>query len=262
MKNQIVSTTYAALRPPYQVIKYNQDVAMQIGTLIVTIQKDESEYQIETHSHPVVAYEYKERDGIANVPLIDHQLLEGAVWNKVEVKEVTTVCLTGAILTWDEFQTVLEEESFRQMYRKEPDIQLYWHLQKFGVKVLPPEEHVCTIPIALHIQPEEVGLSLQANIENSLFLNVSVAEDDFQTGKDNVFYIPEEERWDSHEWKDPEKVYQELAYQLSSYSLVFRHLLFQKEYASFNVEFTTDVERYKDVVKRINENESLTRLGF
>ena len=262
MKNKIVSTTYAPLRPPYQVIKYNQDVAMQIGTLIVTVQKDESEYQIETHSHPVVAYEYKDRDEIANTPLFDHQLLEGAVWNNVEVREVTTICLTGAKLTWDEFLTVLEDDSFRHMYRTVPDIRLYWRLLKFGVEVLPPEERIFTLPLTLHIQPEEVGLSLQANIEDSLFLNVSVAEDDFQTGKDNVFYIPEEERWDSHKWKDSEKVYQELAHQLSSYSLVLRHLLFQKEYASFNVEFTTDVERYKDVVKRINEKKSLTNLGY
>ena len=40
MENKIVSTTYVPLQPPYQIIKYSGAIAMQIGTLIVTIQKD------------------------------------------------------------------------------------------------------------------------------------------------------------------------------------------------------------------------------
>ena len=40
MKGKIVSTLYVPLQPPYQVIKYDKDVAMQIGTLIITIQKE------------------------------------------------------------------------------------------------------------------------------------------------------------------------------------------------------------------------------
>jgi len=81
MDNKIVSTAYVPLQPPYQIIKYDQDVAMQIGTLIVTMQKGGKDYQIETHSHPVVAYENKERDGMADNQLTRHQFLEGAVWN-------------------------------------------------------------------------------------------------------------------------------------------------------------------------------------
>jgi len=49
MDHKIVSTAYVPLQPPYQIIKYDQDVAMQIGTLIVTIQKGAEAYQIETH---------------------------------------------------------------------------------------------------------------------------------------------------------------------------------------------------------------------
>ena len=40
MENQITSTTYVPLQPPFQIIKYARDIAMQIGTLIVTIQKE------------------------------------------------------------------------------------------------------------------------------------------------------------------------------------------------------------------------------
>ena len=106
MDNKIVSTTYVPLQPPFQIIKYSGDIAMQIGTLIVTIQKEgnmnDLGYQIETHSHPVVAYENKFKTE-PNRQLAAYQFLEGAVWNYVEVKDVTTICLTNARLPWQEF---------------------------------------------------------------------------------------------------------------------------------------------------------------
>ena len=47
MEKEIVSTAYVPLQPPYQVIKYEQDVAMQIGALIVTVhKKGAKDYQI------------------------------------------------------------------------------------------------------------------------------------------------------------------------------------------------------------------------
>ena len=152
MDNKIVSTAYVPLQPPYQIIKYDQDVAMQIGTLIVTMQKGGKDYQIETHSHPVVAYENKERDGMADNQLTRHQFLEGAVWNNVEVRDVTTVCLAGVTLTWEKFLEVLEHESFMNMYRATPDVSLYWSLKKLGVRVLPPEVRECVVQLELRIQ--------------------------------------------------------------------------------------------------------------
>lgn len=264
MKNKIVSTTYAPLRPPYQVIKYNQDVAMQIGTLIVTVQKDESEYQIETHSHPVVAYEYKDRDEIANTPLFDHQLLEGAVWNNVEVREVTTVCLAGAKLTWNDFLKVLDYEALMTMYRKTPDVGIYWRLLKLGVKVLPPapEERDGVIMLRMMPQPEEVGISLQAESGSPLFLNVSVAEDDFKTGKENVFYIPEEERWDSKEWKDDDSIWYGLNQQLSAYRSVLRDLLIDQDVNHFTVEYWTDEPRFFKIVERLNKTDQFVNLAY
>ena len=76
MDNKIVSTAYVPLQPPYQIIKYDHDVAMQIGTLIVTIQKGGKDYQIETHSHPVVSYENKDREGMSNNQLTNHQIMK------------------------------------------------------------------------------------------------------------------------------------------------------------------------------------------
>ena len=40
MEKEIVSTAYVPLQPPYQVVKYEQDVAMQIGMLESTSTKN------------------------------------------------------------------------------------------------------------------------------------------------------------------------------------------------------------------------------
>ena len=140
MKNKVISTAYAPLQPPYQVINYDHNVAMQIGTLIVTIQKDNksvfSEFEIETHSYPVVAYENKNYDKIANNQLTQNRFLEGAVWNKVEIKEVTTLCLAGATLSWLSYMEILEHISSLNCYRGNPDVGLYWQLNKFMEEVI------------------------------------------------------------------------------------------------------------------------------
>ena len=91
MEQKTISTTYVPLQYPYQIIKYKKDIAMQIGTLIVTVQKggnaDGLDYHIETHSHPVVTYDNKENTK-PNGQLSKYQFLEGVVWNNVEVKDV------------------------------------------------------------------------------------------------------------------------------------------------------------------------------
>lgn len=249
MDHKIVSTAYVPLRPPYQIIKYEQDVAMQIGTLIVTIQKGGKEYQIETHSHPVISYENKDRDGLADNQLTDHQFLEGAVWNNVEVRDVTTVCLTGATLTWKQFLKVLEYETFLHMYRTTPDIRIYWKLKKLGVSVLPPEERECKVLLELRGQPEEAGLSLQSD-SSQLYLNVSVAEDDFE--EVHIFYKEEEQRWDSDAWKDEVQIWGLLESQLFDYQLVLRDLLFDEKDNHFTVTYITNEDRYKKIVENLN----------
>lgn len=262
MDNNIVSTAYAPLQPPYQVIKYGKDVAMQIGTLIVTVQKGKKGYQIETHSHPVVAYEDKNGKGLCEQQLTYHEFLEGAVWNNVEVKHVTTVCLTGATLTWKDFLTVLDHECLLGMNRGIPDVDLYWSLRKLGVKVLPPEVRECEVRLFMMPQPEETGLSLQSWADAELFLNVSIAEDDFKTGKENVFYKKEEEEWDSHEWKDDEKIWDELDKQLSVYRYVLRDLLFDDDVNHFTVTYKTEVERFKKIVERLNSTDDFVNLAY
>jgi len=140
MENRTLSTTYAPLQPPYQIIKYGHQLAMQIGTLIVTIQKDTPGdgrgYEIETHSHPVVAYENKmtQKEGMQ---LSNHMFMEGAVWNNVELKDVTTVCLSDKPLLWEEFVRFLYEDHKRLRLDDPLEYRLFWQLRRLGVAPLP-----------------------------------------------------------------------------------------------------------------------------
>lgn len=254
MDNKIVSTAYVPLQPPYQIIKYDHDVAMQIGTLIVTIQKGGKDYQIETHSHPVVSYENKEKEGMADNQLTRHQFLEGAVWNNVEVKDVTTVCLAGATLTWRHFLEVLQYDNFLSRYSHVPDMLLYWGLKKLGVKVLPPEERECTVRLELKVQPEESGLALQSEVSSDIFLNVSVAKED------HVFYNNKKQTWCSDAWKENAFIWQEMTSQLYDYRHILRDLLFNEDINHFIVTYITDEERFQEIV--VNLNQTFSNLSF
>lgn len=140
MDNKIVSTTYVPLQPPYQIIKYGRDIAMQIGTLIVTIQKEGNSdglgYEIETHSHPVVSYENKDKME-PNNQLSAYHFLEGAVWNFVEVKDVTTICLSNSVLPWHEYINFIWLD-FSRTRSFSPLNHEIWFLDKLCGGVEPP----------------------------------------------------------------------------------------------------------------------------
>jgi len=250
MDNKIVSTAYVPLQPPYQIIKYDQDVAMQIGTLIVTVQKGAKDYQIETHSHPVVAYENKERPGMADNQLTSHQFLEGAVWNNVEVKDVSTVCLAGATLTWKQFLEVLDHESFMHRYSTNPDVDIYWNLQKLGVKVLVPEEQDCIVKLELRIQPEETGLSLQSDVSSQLFLNVPVTKIDNDC--EHIFFNKDTQTCNSDAWIEDNLIWHQITVQLFAYRRVLRDLLFKEKVTRFTVTYITDDMRFYNILDKLN----------
>lgn len=143
---RIVSTTYAPLPPPYQIIKWSGSVGMQIGTFIVTVQKPGNMnglgYHIETHSHPVVAYEDKDRFGDpkkringTDEQLYSSRIMEGTVWDYVELKDVTTVCLAGAKLSWNSYIEFLRREMLDAPPGKLPNTTFVYNLELFGVNV-------------------------------------------------------------------------------------------------------------------------------
>lgn len=258
MDHKIMSTAYVPLQPPYQIIKYDQDVAMQIGTLIVTIQKGTEAYQIETHSHPVVAYENKEKSELVNNELTNHQFMEGAVWNNVEVKDVTTVCLAGATLTWKQFIDVLDHESFVHRYTTTPDVGIFLPLKKLGVKVLPPEGGEYRVDLETTVQPEEAGVSLQSNRFSPIFVNVSLDEDD---DENNVSYNRGELTWRSKACKNEETVFDELIQQLHLYSYVLRELLYDGEIKYLKLTYKTENKQFQNIVERLNNSDYIVNIG-
>lgn len=160
MEKKIVSTTYAPLQPPYQIIKYSGDIAMQIGTLIVTIQKEGNAnglgYEIETHSHPVVTYENKDIIDPDRRLSNGYQFMEGAVWNYVEVKDVTTICLSNSKLSWYEFTHFLWDDLMhRPKYFSLPTIDAYWALRHFCKEIGIPTMMKHTIHLWLEAEDRE-----------------------------------------------------------------------------------------------------------
>ena len=92
---------------PYQIISAGGQVGVQVATLIVTEDKMTQEgYQIDTHSHPVVNYAVKDNltedlkywrgDPVEEWKYTQRLQPEGAVWNKVEVRDVRVLGLVGA----------------------------------------------------------------------------------------------------------------------------------------------------------------------
>ena len=247
--NNIVSTTYVPLQPPYQVIKYQNDVALQIGTLIVTIQKDGSAngpgYVIDTYSHPVVAYENKNKSEYANSQLTNHYFLEGAVWNNVEVRDVSTLCLSGARLSWEDFLAILEHEAMLESYRGMPDFNLYWQLKKLGIEILPPKARKASIQLCRVVQPEETGYSVQSHYGALLFLNASIKEEDKKGELHDV---------------DEGKIVSNLMFQIMGYRLILQDLLFDSPEKALWITYKTKVKAFAPYVDSLNEGDDWRNL--
>ena len=103
----MIQTQLLKADQPYQIICAAGQVGVQVATLIVTEDKITAEgYQIDTHSHPVVNYAVKDNliedlkywngDPEEEWKYTQRLQPEGAVWNKVEVRDVRVLGLVGA----------------------------------------------------------------------------------------------------------------------------------------------------------------------
>lgn len=236
MDNKIVSTTYVPLQPPYQIIKYTGDIAMQIGTLIVTIQKDGNVnglgYEIETHSHPVVTYENKYKTD-PNHQLSSYNFLEGAVWNYVEVKDVTTICLTNSLLPWHEFIEFLWRDVNRRLCVAQPTIGAYWSLDKLCGGVEPPNFQQYVIHMERYNHDKIQGQNIPAvrsRIGDVLALNAQAINDD--------------------------EMLETIVHQLSNYIMILRN--HQHPTTDLKFVFETEDEELRNLVNRLNASRVLT----
>lgn len=146
MENSIFNSNYMPADLPYQIIKYGHATGIQVGTQIVSIQKNgdaRHPFRIETHSYPVIMKENTEKVP-ANKQLFTHHSMQREIWQNVEVEKVSTLCYTNSHLPWQEFVELLWNDLLRQPREASPDICLYKTLYKYGVTIDP-------IPSAVHI---------------------------------------------------------------------------------------------------------------
>ena len=230
MENKIVSTTYVPLQPPYQIIKYSGDIAMQIGTLIVTIQKEGNingmGYHIETHSHPVVSYDNKFKAEL-NRQLSSSQFLEGAVWNNVEVKDVTTICLTSTRLPWQEFIDFLWRDIDRRLCVAQPSVAAYWWLDRLCGGVEPPKfgEYTVHFEIYNHNKVQGENIPVVRSRAGDLFALHAQATDE-------------------------EEMYMTIRREIANYIMVIRNR--QRPTSDLKITFETDTPECEHLVEMLN----------
>jgi len=236
MDNNNLSTAYVPLQPPYQIIKYSNQVGMQIGTLIATtrIEGDEHHpFRVETHSYPVVTYRNKE-SASKKQHLFEKYFMEGVVWDRVELSKVSTICMSDSHLPWQEFIDMLWSDIWRSGYQAEPAINLFQKLGEFGVKVdtMPPGTH------DVHIQTyctDEHPVMVRTSRDDIIALNIHLTEDDQQMA-------------DS------------ISSQIMSYMMSFA-LSQNKPVDKWRINFTTDEDMLKPLVELLNHPKKKRVLG-
>lgn len=156
MKEKIISTTYAPLEAPYQMIGYGATLGMQIGTLIVTATDEDCEtYAIRTHSHPVVAYANK-RDGGYRKKRFALPIMEGVVWDQVELRDVTTICMVDEQrMSWQKYHDYLFNDLRMHYYSYPFSLNSFILLKDFGIQVEWPEAGDYTIRLEKYANTDD-----------------------------------------------------------------------------------------------------------
>jgi hypothetical protein len=113
----MIQTHYVRLEPPYEIIFCNGEVGVQIGCLIAVEEKrgENDEYGLVTHTHPIVCYGAKDilnfwTSRRTNVWTSPGDYVQGAVWDKVEVKDILVLGLLDDKKPW-----ALNEEGFSEL---------------------------------------------------------------------------------------------------------------------------------------------------
>ena len=156
MKEKIISTTYAPLEAPYQMISYSNTLGMQIGTLIVTTaDEDSTTYAIRTHSHPVVAYANKKDEGYRK-KRFTLPTMEGVVWDQVELRDVTTICLADEPrMSWQKYHDYLFNDLRMHYYSFPLSLTSIILLKDFGIQVEWPEAGDYTIQLEKYTNTDD-----------------------------------------------------------------------------------------------------------
>lgn len=142
----MIQTNYVPLEHPYRVVYYNGVIGIQIGSLILTIEKQDEEGKriVEIKTHPVVSYsstEKKKEIAGASYPGL---YAEAVVWDKVEQCEVTTLAIENGKINWDELFYETRDYIWKIYQKSEIDgysavIRFSDALERLGVEVSFPD---------------------------------------------------------------------------------------------------------------------------
>lgn len=114
----MIQSHYVPLAPPYRIIYTGGTMGLQIGTLIIVRimefrnpagrpipEKD----TYSTVTHPVVSYVNKANANVNHISnmFMGGQFSEAVVWDKVDQSDVSTVCMEGGQLEWDDFMSYI-----------------------------------------------------------------------------------------------------------------------------------------------------------
>lgn len=161
----MIQTNYVALEHPHRVIYYNGVVGLQIGSLIVTTERQDevSGSVVEMKSHPVVSYCSTEAK--KNISRISYPGVysEAVVWDQVEQSDVTTLCAESGSIDCDDFLCEIGQGLWKRgmrhgmMKAADTALRLQIALQRFGVGVssLPSQTNFSGVDVELETWEED-----------------------------------------------------------------------------------------------------------
>ena len=216
METQILN-----LKEPYEYICCNGRVALHIATLIVYEAKvnEDGEYELETHSHPVVR---------------NFSTPSGTVWNKAELRDCDILCREdNPQISLRKFRQILSRypESYENVYEgKGESINPVWKkdLEDICIKIAwsvgeDGQEHFKEFKVRLEVKPDKHCPYLCTDRWTEFF-----------------FYI---------EADDLDELKAQLIHKRDWYYYVF------KEH-DFAIRFTCDDKRYESLIKEVNDTKA------
>lgn len=191
---KIIQSHYVPLERPYRIIYANGNVGLQIGTLIAVSEdpsrSDRVSVGIYTNSFPVVSFINKKLD---NKELSYSDIgfgggfSEAIVWDYLEQKNVSTLCIEGGCVRWDSLLEILTprlqdcktyDENVEELVKVMQDIrtikELGGHLMGPNLESMPhkelPDGRIQVI-VSLTCQPEVDGTLIFTTSETDPMLD-------------------------------------------------------------------------------------------
>ena len=238
--DKIANSHYVPLQPPYPVIYCNNEVGIQIATLIVVTEPqmtapfgNRSVYRMATHSHPVVTYGNKHL-GISEASNIPGDYSEGEVWDRVDISNVTVIAFVdngGQISPSDNvllerLSDIILKGRLNGMFYGSPFnlSKIVYRLELSGVQI--PKQHSIKGKVCLvwggSTKPEK------HSITSNHIMNLP------------AFYL-------AAEWNENDKTEEELSRQIDEYIAAFS----ANNDVVVNIEFWTEADIIQELARRL-----------